>query len=203
LDDAGFDVESELAQDIAEAFSELEGAAFITGSGVGRPKGITQYDTIANTSWAWGKLGFIVTGNASNFAASNPADPLITLVYSLKSVYRQNASWVMNSTVAGTIRKFKDGQGNYLWQPSTILGQPDMLLGYPVFTDDNMPDVGSNTFPVAFGDFQRGYTIIDRLGLRVLRDPYTNKPFVNFYTIKRVGGGVANYEAIKLLKCST
>ena len=144
-------------------------------------------------------------GDVSAFVAGDGlGDALISLVYSLKQGYRNGASFMMNNTLQSKVRKLKtigDTEG-YLWQPSVQVGQPATLLGYPVIDDDNMSDVGANAFPIAFGNFQRGYLIVDRAGIRVLRDPYTNKPYVHFYTTKRVGGGVSNYRAIKLLKCS-
>jgi HK97 family phage major capsid protein len=124
------------------------------------------------------------------------------LFYALKQGYRNGASWLTSDAVMETIRKFKDGQGNYLWAPPAGPANVATILGKPVATDDNMPALAANAFPVAFGNFQRAYLIVDRFGVRVLRDPYTNKPYVHFYTTKRVGGGVQNFEAVKLLKCS-
>jgi HK97 family phage major capsid protein len=202
LDDARFDIESWLAEEVSIAFAEAEGAAFVSGSGVKRPRGFLSYPTIANASYAWGSMGFVITGAAAAFAASNPADAIIDLYYALKSGFRNGASFVTSDAVMATIRKFKDGQGNYLWAPPTGPDMPATILGKPVVSDDNMPALGAGNFPVAFGNFQRGYTILDRFGTRVLRDPYTSKGNVKFYTTKRVGGGVTNFEAIKLLKCS-
>lgn len=203
LDDGIIDVGAWLADEVQTTFSEMEGAAFISGSGVKRPRGVLTYDTVANASYAWGKLGFVVTGASADFATSAPGDALIDLLYALKAGYRQNASFLMADTVMSKVRKFKDGQGNYLWAPPTAAAEVATILGKPVYTDDNMPNVGANAFPVAAGDFRRGYMIVDRQGIRVLRDPFTNKPYVHFYTTKRVGGGVANFEAIKLLKCAS
>lgn len=207
LDDARVDIGAWLGDEVSTAFAEAEGAAFISGSGVNQPRGILSYDTVADASYAWGKLGFIVSGVAAdiNDATNNGVDALISLVYALKQGYRMNASWLMNRTLAGKARKLKTigDTEDYLWQPSTQAGQPATLLGFPVADDDNMSNVGANAFPIAFGDFRRGYIIVDRFGIRVLRDPFTNKPYVHFYTTKRVGGGVQNFEAIKLLKCST
>lgn len=207
LDDSAIDIASWLADEVSIEFAEEEGSAFINGNGVNKPRGLLQYDTVANGSWTWGKLGFTVTGVAAdiNDASNNGADALISLVYSLKQGYRNGAAFMMNNTLQSKVRKLKDtgdGSDAYLWQPSIQVGQPATLLGYPVIDDDNMSDVGANAFPVAFGNFQRGYLIVDRAGIRVLRDPFTNKPYVHFYTTKRVGGGVSNYQAIKLLKCS-
>lgn len=202
LDNASIDIAAWLADEVSTTFAEMEGAAFISGNGINKPKGFLAYPTVANGSFAWGKLGFIVTGAAAAFASSNPADAIIDLFYSLKAGYRNNASFLTSDAVMGTVRKMKDGQNNYLWAPPTVSG-PETILGKPVVTDDNMPALAANAFPMAFGDFGRGYIVSDSSSTQVLRDPYTNKPYVNFYTTKRVGGGVANFEAIKLLKCST
>lgn len=201
LDDSSVDIAQWLADEVSIEFAEEEGAAFVSGNGVNKPRGLLSYDTVAEASWSWGKLGFVGTG-ASDFAAEDPGDALIDLTMALKQGYRQNARWLMNRTVQGKVRKFKDDQDNYLWQPGIQAGQPATLLGYPITDDDNMSDVGSNAYPVAFGDFNRGYLIVDRQGIRVLRDPFTAKPYVLFYTTKRVGGGVQNFQAIKLLKCA-
>lgn len=206
LDDARFDVASWLAEEVSTEFAEEEGVAFISGNGINKPKGFLTETTVANASYAWGKLGFTVTGHATAFIAptssASPADCLFDLYYSLKQGYRNGAAFLTSDAVLATIRKFKDGQGNYLWAPPTA-DMPATLIGKPIATDDNMEALGAGKFPVAFGNWQRGYLIADRLGIRVLRDPYTNKPNVHFYTTKRVGGAVVNFEAIKLLKCST
>lgn len=197
LDDASFGVESWLSDETGIVFAEDEGAGFITGNGVKKPRGILSYDTIANASYAWGKLGYIASGAAAAFSND---EKLIDLIHSLKAGYRQGANFLMNSLTVAHIRKFKDGDGNYIWQPGLTAGQSSTLLGYGVKEDDNMHDIGAGKFPIAFGDFKRGYVITDRQGVRVLRDPYTVKGKVGFYTTKRVGGGVQNFEAIKLLK---
>lgn len=207
LDDARVDIAQWLADEVSIEFAEQEGLAFISGDGVNKPRGLLAYDTVANSSYAWGKLGFIVTGKADGFlaptASVNPADALIDTYYGIKQQYRNGASWLMSDATMGTVRKFKDGDGNYIWQPPAGTAEVPTILGKPVRTDDNMDAVAANKFPVAFGNFTRGYLIVDRFGIRVLRDPYTNKPYVHFYTTKRVGGGVQNFEAIKLLKVST
>lgn len=207
LDDAGVDIAAWLADEVSIEFGEEEGAAFISGAGVASPRGILSYDTVAAASWAWGKVGFVVTGEAADFAPTSatvsPADVFIDALYALKPGYRANASWLTNRKTAARMRKFKDNDGAFIWQPSAQLGQPATFLGYPVEDDDNMPDVAANAFSVAVGDFKRAYLIADRTGVRVLRDPYTNKPFVHFYTTKRVGGGIQNFEALKLIKHST
>ncbi len=204
LEDTVFNVEGDLIDEIGITFADQESQAFIDGTGVNRPKGFLAYSTVANASYSWGSLGYTVSGAAAAFASSNPSDALLDVQHSLKRNYRGNANWVMNDATLGTIRKFKDGQGLYLWAPSNLMGGiVGQLLGHGVVTDDYMPDLGANAFPVAFGDFQRGYLIVDRRGTTILRDPYTAKPYVKFFATRRVGGGITNFEAIKLLKCST
>ena len=197
LDDASIDVGAWLADEVAIAFTEKESEAFIKGNGVEKPKGILAYDTIANASYAWGKVGFIASGAA---AAFTDPDKLIDLQHALKSVYRNGAVWLMNDSVQAHIRKFKDVDGAYLWRPGLEPDAPNTLLGKPVEIDDNMPDIAGNAFPIAFANFPRAYLVVDRIGTRVLRDPYMNKPYVHFYTTRRDGGGIISYEGIKLLK---
>jgi HK97 family phage major capsid protein len=177
-----------------------EGAAFVSGDGVNKPKGFLSYTTVANSSWIWGDVGYIATGAAGAFPATNPSDVLIDLVYGLKAGYRQNGVFVMNRKTQAAIRKLKDNQGDYLWQPPAIPGGRASLMNFFVIEAEDMPDIGANAYAVAFGDFRRGYLIVDRQGVRVLRDPYSAKPYVLFYTTKRVGGGIQDFDAIKLLK---
>ncbi|MCM2477841.1 phage major capsid protein [Rhizobium sp. CG5] len=202
LDDAAVDIEAWISSEVDIAFAEQEGAAFVSGDGVNKPKGFLAYDTVEDGAWAWGKVGYKPTGTAGAFAASGPSDILIDTVYALKAGHRQNAHFVMNRKTQGAIRKFKDADGNYLWQPPGGVGQPASLIGFPVTEAEDMPDVAVNAFAIAFGDFRAGYLVVDRTGVRVLRDPYSAKPYVLFYTTKRVGGGVQNFEAIKLVKFS-
>lgn len=201
LDDGMFDIGSWLGDEVAIEFSEQEGAAFVSGNGVKKPRGILSYDTVANSSYEWGKVGFVATGASGAFAsAPNGGDALISLQHALKSGYRNNGTFLMNDLTQEAVRKLKDSDGAYLWRAGLEAGAPSTLLGKPVETDDNMPDIAANSLSIAFGDFRRGYVITDRMGARVLRDPYTNKPFVMFYTTKRVGGGIQDFAAIKLLK---
>lgn len=200
LDDAAVNVDQWLAEEVQTAFAEQEGAAFVAGDGVKKPRGFLDYDQVADNAWEWGKLGFLATGTDGGFAASNPGDKLIDLIYAVKSGYRANGRFVMNRATQAAIRKFKDIDGNYLWQPALAAGQPPTLLNYPVTEAEDMPSIAIGEPALAFGDFKRGYLIVDRLGVRVLRDPYSAKPYVLFYTTKRVGGGVQNFEAIKFLK---
>jgi len=202
LDDAMFDVEAWLAQEIATEFARAEGAAFVAGTGVNQPLGFLSSPNSAALDAArpMNTLQFIGTGNAGAFPASNPADKLIDLVQSLRSPYRQGAVFVMNSSTAAAVRKFKTSTGEFMFQPSLAAGQPATLLGYPLIEAADMPDIGANSLSIAFGNFKAGYVIAERNATQVLRDPYTHKPYVHFYATKRVGGQVVNSEAIKLLK---
>ncbi|KAB1072818.1 phage major capsid protein [Methylobacterium planeticum] len=200
LDDAVVDIDAWLADEVETAFAEQESVAFVTGNGVSRPKGFLSADLVANAAWMPGKIGFVGTGAAGAFPAQNPADVLFDLVYALRAGYRQNAGFVMNRRLQSAIRKFKDLDGNYLWQPPLAADRAAMLLGFPVTEAEAMPDAAAGSLSLAFGDFRRGYLVVDRTGLRVLRDPYSAKPYVLFYTTKRVGGGVQDHEAIKLMK---
>ncbi|WP_033967312.1 phage major capsid protein [Sphingomonas sp. Ant H11] len=201
LDDAAFDVEAWLASEIAMEFAKAEGAAYVNGSGVNRPKGFLQAPTAstADAARAFGTLQYLASGAAGDFAA-NPQDRLIDLVQALRGPYRQGAVFVMNASTLARIRKFKTNDGAFLWAPSLTAGTPATLLGYPVIEAEDMPDIAANSLSIAFGNFKAGYLIAERRETVILRDPYTNKPFVNFYATKRVGGCVSNSEAIKLLK---
>jgi HK97 family phage major capsid protein len=202
LDDAAFDVEAWLASEIATEFARAEGAAFVSGNGTSRPKGFLAAPNSdeADGVRAFGTLQFIKTGVSGGFPATSPQDKLIDLVQALRPPYRQGAVFVMNSASAARIRKFKTDDGAFLWQPGLVSGQPDSLLGYPVVEAEDVPDVAANSLSIAFGNFKAGYLIAERSETQVLRDPFTNKPFVHFYATKRVGGQVMNSEAIKLLK---
>lgn len=200
LDDSQVDIEQWLADEVQIVFAEQEGAAFVSGDGSGKPKGFLAYTNVADASWSWGNIGYVASGADGAFAAADPADALLTLAYAPKQAYRANGRWVMNRKTESAVRKFKDDSGNYIWQPGAAAGQPATIFGYPVAEAEDMPDIASGSFSIAFGDFARGYLIVDRVGVRVLRDPYSAKPYVLFYTTKRVGGGVQNFEAIKLMK---
>lgn len=204
LEDIVQDIGADLEEEIGIEFSEMEGQDVITGNGVNGPRGLLDYEIVANASYAWGKVGYVASGGAASFAASNPSDALIDLQHSLKRQYRGNAVFTMNDATLGAIRKFKDGQGLYLWAPSMLMqGAVGQLLGHAVVTDDFMPDLGSNAYPIAFGDMKRAYYIVDRKGVSILRDPATAFPAVRFLARRRVGGGIANFEAVKVLKCAT
>lgn len=203
LDDMFFNVEAELMDQLMEEFSVAEGSAFVSGNGTNKPKGFLAYTTAAtaDSARAFGTLEHIATGVAGDWAASNKGDVLYDVISKLKAGYRAGSVWVMPKTILFEIMKFKDSQGNYLWQPRlTDNGLGLQLTGYPVTEAEDMPAKAANSLSVAFGNFRRGYTVVDRVGMRMLRDPYSNKPYVGFYTTKRVGGMVVNSEAIKLVK---
>jgi HK97 family phage major capsid protein len=200
IEDSVVNIEEWLAGEVDQVFAEQEGAAFVNGDGVNKPKGFLSYNKVDNGSWSWGNIGYLPTGAAGAFPASNPSDVLVDLIYSVKAGYRQNGNFVMNRKTQSMVRKFKDSTGNYLWQPPAQAQGRASLMNFPVVESEDMPDVGGNSFAVAFGDFRRGYLIVDRAGVRVLRDPFSAKPYVLFYTTKRVGGGVQDFDAVKLLK---
>lgn len=204
LDDIFFNVEGELSQDISESFAVLEGKAFLSGTGTNQPVGLLTAKTSAeaDSARAFGTVQHIATGVADNFPAKDPADILIDLIYSMKAGYRTGAQFMVNSMTLAAMRKWKDGDGNYIWQPAMQNGQPGSIFGYGYVTNEDMPSAGAGAIPVVFGNFQQAYVIFDRVGIRSLRDPYTNKPFVGFYTTKRVGSMIANTQAVKFLKCA-
>jgi len=209
LDDALFNVESFIADEVALEFAVQEGAAFVNGNVPTRPRGFLTYTTAADAGAgvAFGSIGRINTGVSGDFRARsgdvNPADDLVTLQYRLKPPFRANAVYMMNKLTLGRVRILKDGQGNFIGgHRLTDNGIVDVIYGRPVVEAEDMPNLGAGSLSIAFGDFRRGYLIVDRMGIRTLRDPFTNKPYVMFYTTKRVGGGVQNFEAIKLLQFS-
>lgn len=200
LDDSAVNIDEWIASEVELTFAVQEGAAFVNGDGSNKPKGFLNYTAVANGSWTWGNLGYVASGSAGAFPASNPSDVLVDTIYALKAGYRQNGTFVMNRKTQAAIRKFKDSGGAYLWQPPAQAGGRASLMTFPLIEAEDMPDIGANSLSIAFGDFRRGYLIVDRVGVRVLRDPYSAKPYVLFYTTKRVGGGVQDFDAIKLVK---
>lgn len=202
LDDLFYNVEADVAAQLAEEFGIAEGAAFVSGNGTNKPKGFLAYTTAAtaDATRAFGTIEHIATGVAGDFAASNKADVLYDVIGKLKAAYRGGSVWMMNKAIMFEVLKLKDTTGQYLWQPSLQEGFPIRLLGFGVVEAEDMPAKAANSLSIAFGNFKRGYTIVDRIGTRMLRDPYTNKPYVGFYTTKRVGGAVVNSEAIKVVK---
>lgn len=202
LDDVFFNAEQWLAENVALEFARAEGAAFITGDGSNKPTGLLA-GTINSTddaTRAFGAIQYVATGAAGDFASSNKADFLYSLVGKLKAGYRQNASFMLNKATLFEIAAFKDANGRYLFDFSTVPGKPNSLLGYNVVEAEDMPAKAANSYSIAFGDFKQAYLIVDRVGTRIVRDPFSNKPYVGFYTVKRVGGAVVNSEAVKVAK---
>ena len=197
LDDPAFNTEGFVGKFIGRTFAAREGTWFWSGDGVKQAKGISSYSTVANSSYAWGKVGYIASGHASQL---NNADKIFDLQHALKTGYRGPAKWLMNDNTLLALRKFKDGEGNYLWRPGLLENAPDTLLGKPIVIDDYVDDIGAGKYPIWFADWNEAYTIVDRFGVRMLRDPYSSKPYVEFYTTKKTGGGIVMYEAIKTLK---
>ncbi len=203
LDDNTFDLEGWLIEELAEAFDAGEGDAFMNGNGINKPRGLLTYDISSDTDGTRSEkeLQYVASGASGDFASSNPADKLVKLVHALKPRYRQGAAWLLNTNTLEQVRIMKDGQGNYIWRAGVEAGQPDTLLGYPVYEDENMPDLAADSLSIAFGNFMLGYTIVDR-NTAMLRDPFTAKPNVLFYTTRRVGGAVRDFRAVKLMKFS-
>ncbi|ERZ32366.1 phage major capsid protein [Pseudomonas aeruginosa] len=200
LDDMFFDAEGWLNSEVGREFSEKEGSAFLLGDGVNKPKGLLAYPfaVAGDKTRPYGTLQRLVSGNAGALNGDN----LIDLVQAVKAGYRRAGVWMMNNLTVAYVRKLKDSEGNYLWRPGLEVGQPSSLLGYGITENEDMPDIAADANALAFGDFKRAYTIVDRIGTRVLRDPYTNKPYVGFYTTKRVGGMLVDSQAVKVLTLS-
>lgn len=206
LDDAVINVEEWLVGRVANKFTRRENAAFISGDGVGQPRGFLSYSTAAQAddSRNWGVIEHVATGTDAGFSSTDGADSLITLMHKLKAGYLPKAKWLMPRSVVDVVRKLKDGNSDaYVWQPSLDVENPATLLGFPVIMAEDMPAIASGSLSVAFGNFEEAYTIVDRIGMRVLRDPYTAAPFVKFRCSKRVGGDVVNFDALKLLRFAT
>ena len=200
LEDSAVDIDRWITAEVEAAFSEQEGAAFVVGNGVNKPKGFLDYAKIAETGWSWGSIGYIATGTSAGLPAADASDILLETVYALKAGYRQNGNWLMSRKTQAAIRKLKDTDGDYIWKPPATADQKPALMGFAVHEAEDMPAIAADSFSIAFGDFARGYLIVDRRGISVLRDPYSAKPYVLFYTTKRVGGGVQDFDAIKLVK---
>lgn len=208
LDDAATDIASWLINNAVHDFAETEGEAFHHGDGVeGRPRGLQTYPTAPEKDFVrpWGTFQHVAVGHASAPTDANLTTALIKLVASLRKPYKGNAVLLMNSNTAVRLRSIVDGNGRALWAPTgnLIEGVEHPLLGYRVEIDEEMPDIGANTTPIAFGDFRQGYVIVDRQGVRITRDEVTQKGRILFDTYKRVGGGAGDFNAIKFLKIAT
>lgn len=205
IDDASTNVEAWLAGKVADKFARVEGAAFTTGTGTGQPRGLFAYTTAATAddTRAWGTFEHVKTGTNGDFNTTTKADPLLDLIGAFKDAYLQNASFLMRRELRTKIRKLRGATSDlYLWEPGLAMGQPDRLMGYPVKIDQYVPALATDSLSLALGDFNAAYTIVDRIGVRTLRDPYTAKPYIVFYSTKRCGGGAVNFEAVKFLKLS-
>ena len=198
LDDAAINMEAWLAAKVSEKFARDEANAFVVGDGVSKPRGFLTYG--AGTTLPGTIERFSTTVNGAFAAAPDGGDVLINALYGLKQQYRANATWFMNRATLKLTRKLKDDDGAYLWSPGIAAGQPASLMGYPVASFEDMPDPATDSLSIAVGDMREAYQIVDRIGIRTLRDPYSAKPYVEFYTTKRVGGDVVNFEALKLIK---
>lgn len=205
IDDASMDVEGWLSMKVADKFARVEGAGFTTGTGAGQPRGLFAYTTAATSddTRAWGTFEHVKTGTNGGFNATTKGDVLFDLIGAFKDQYLQNAQFLMRREMRTAIRKLKGATSDlYLWEPALQAGVPDRLLGYPVRVDQYVPAMATDSLSLALGDFREAYTIVDRIGIRTLRDPYTAKPYVVFYSTKRTGGGATNYESCKFLKLS-
>ncbi|MBD2779417.1 phage major capsid protein [Xenorhabdus szentirmaii] len=198
LDDAFFDVEAFISSELIQEFAEQEESAFTHGDGKNKPKGLLAYGSEAqdDKDRKWGTLQHLLLKKPTEVTA----DEILKLIYTLRKPYRNGAKFMMNNNMLFQVRTLKDSQGNYLWQPGLQLGQPSALLGYGIAENEQFADLDAGAVPMVFGNFKRCYTILDRLGVRMLRDPYTHKPFIHFYTTKRVGSLLVDSNAVKLLK---
>lgn len=211
LEDSAFDLNGFLAEDVGGEFSLVESTAFVSGDGVKKPRGFLSYEkvTTSDATRPFGKMQYVPSGEAAGFVAPttsvSPVDALINLISAVRAPYRKGAgvAWLMNSVTANLVRKFKDADGRFLWADSIIAGQPDRLLGYPVEIEENMPNVEANAYPIAFGNWLRGYAIVDKPGMKLIVDRVTKKGWTKLYFAKRVGGGLVDSNAIKLLKIAT
>lgn len=204
LEDANQDLSADLANEAGIAFAEGAGAEFITGNGVGKARGILSYSAVANSAYAWGSVGYIASGKSAAFTSVAPADAIVRLVGAVPIAYRQDAAFLMNDATLNTIRQMKDGSGTYyLWQPDPTAPFGGRILGFKVEVDNNMPDIGAGAYAIAFGNFKRGYAIVNRTGTTLIRDNITSKGVTKFNFRRRFGGGIVNYEAIRLMKFAT
>jgi HK97 family phage major capsid protein len=204
LQDAMLDLEMDLAEEAGIGFAEMIGAALITGNGVGKPRGIAGYSNVANASYAWGSVGYIASGKSAAFASVAPGDKIIDLQHALPAQYRPGAVFLMNNATLAAARQIKDGSGSYyLWQPDPAAGFGGRFLGSPVEVDDNLAALGAGSISMAYGNFQRAYTIANRVGTSLIRDNITAKGKTKYNFRRRVGGGISNFEALKLMRFAT
>lgn len=204
LEDAFVNLADDLANEAGIAFAEGAGAEFITGNGVGKARGIMTYPVVENASYAWGSVGYIASGKSAAFTSVAPADAIVRLIGAVPIQYRTGASFLMTDATLNTIRQMKDGSGNYyLWQADTTAPFGGRILGFPVEIDNNVAAIGAGSYSIAFGNFKRGYAIVNRTGVSLIRDNITAKGTTKFNFRRRFGGGITNFEAIKLMKFAT
>jgi len=203
LEDSRINLETDLANEAAIAFAEGAGSEFITGNGVGAARGILSYPVVANSAYAWGNVAYIASGKSAAFASVAPADAIVRLIGALPVAYRNGAAFLMNDATLNTARQMKDGSGSYyLWQPDPTAPFGGKLLGFPVEVDNNMPVIAANSYSIAFGNWKRAYAIVNRAGTTLIRDNITSKGVTKFNFRRRFGGGIVNYEALRLMKFS-
>jgi HK97 family phage major capsid protein len=204
LEDAFYNLEADLAMEAGIAFAEGAGSEFISGNGVGKARGITAYSNVANASYAWGSVGYIASGKSAAFASVAPADKIVDLVHALPVQYRTGAAFLCNDALLGTIRQMKDSSGSYyLWQPDPTAPFGGKLLGYEVALDNNLAAAAAGSYSLAFGNFKRGYAIVNRTGTTLIRDNITSKGVTKMNFRRRFSGGITNFEAIRLMKFAT
>lgn len=205
LDDSNVNIEEWHADKVTAKFARDENTAMVTGNGVGKPRGFLTFEDYATPGvFENGKIEQFDTGASGAFAAApNSGDVLLDALYGLKDSYRANANWFLNRSTTGAIRKLKDSDGAYIWQPGAAAGQPATIFGHGMASFEDMPSLAANSLSIAIGDMRAAYQIVDRQGVRILRDPLTDKPFILFYTTKRVGGDVVNFEALKVVRFGT
>jgi len=200
LEDARIDLEADLANEAAIGFAEGANAEYITGNGVAGARGITAYTNVHNSAYAWGSVGYIRSGKSAAFMSVAPSDRVVSLQHALKAQYRPGAAWLTNDTTLGVMRQMKDGSGSYyLWQPDPAAAFGGRFLGSPVEIDDNMPALGAGSYSLAYGNFKRAYKIVNRAGTTLIRDNITLKGQTKFNFRRRFGGGIVNFEAVKLM----
>lgn len=200
LEDSRVNLEADLSDEAGVGFAEGANAEYITGTGVIGARGITAYNNVVNSSYAWGSVGYIRSGKSAAFMSVAPADRVIALQHALKAQYRPGAVWLTNDTTLGVMRQMKDGSGAYyLWQPDPAAAFGGRFLGAPVEVDDNMPALGAGSYSLAYGNFKRAYKIVNRSGTTLIRDNITQKGQTKFNFRRRFGGGIVNYEALKLM----
>jgi len=196
LEDSSINIQNWLTNKVSDKFARTENAAFVTGDGIGKPRGFTTW-----SDGTYGTVGYIYQCPMGH-ASALTADGFISVKFSLVEQYMNNAVWLMARSTVAAAMKLKFGDGHYIWSPGLTQKEPSTILGDPLYMSTTMPTVAANAVSVAYGNFKEAYTIVDRLGISLQRDPFTRKPFVEFYFRKRVGGDVTNWQSLVLGKVS-